>query len=405
MRRLAIALLGVAGAFASSPSLVGALTTPATTYTATGTAPVAAAISALESAIGGSDNGTTQGPLTGGLRTVNWDTDFIGPTNNDQLPQSVYADPRGVHIETPSGRVEVSRSGLADIDPTYPLDFPAYSPPAIFTPLGSTETDLTFEVPTAHAIPVTAGSGPGDPATIGGFGVVFLNVEQPGTSQVQLFASDGTSLGTYDAPTGSHGSPEFVGVLLQGSPIASVRIISGTAVLAPGTVDGPQSNVVALDNLIFTEPTSIYPAASGAPIPVVPPPPTPTPPPAATPAPTPPLPQCTLGGASPSVAFARGRRGTTAALDLTARCTAAATLTLTARVILSSEPRRTYTLRNRPFAITAGEPSAIIVSLPPRPSALLRRHRHLQASTTIMLSARNATGTSVTSVTFPDLRR
>jgi hypothetical protein len=244
-------------------------------YSGTGAQQVAGAIAGFEAAMGGADNGTAEGPRVGGFRTLNSDDTgadtysaqsslspdgWVDPSGLEWLNFSA-ANGRGLEMATAGTGVEVS-DGFRDLNPTYPALLAPPSGPNAFGPLGSTETDVTFMVPDTYSSPwdpgppgATRGDVPGSKATVSGFGAVFMNVEASGTSSIEYLAADGRSLGTYFAPTGPQGAPEFVGVLFDDAPVAGARIVSGTVPLSAGVSDdGGPDNVVALGDLVTSEP-------------------------------------------------------------------------------------------------------------------------------------------------------
>jgi hypothetical protein len=244
-------------------------------FSGAGAQQVAGAIAGFEAAIGGADNGTAPGPRVGGFRTLNWDdvapgtysarssvsAQGVEPSGLDGL-NFVAGSSRGLEMATAGTGVEVSRDGFRELNPTYPALLASPSGPNAFGSLGSTETDVTFEVPDNHTSPwntdppgTASGDLPGVRATVSGLGAVFMNVEAAGTSSIEYLAADGRSLGTYFVPTGPAGAPEFVGVRFDGAPVAAVHLVSGTVPLSAGvTDDGGPDNVVALGDLATSEP-------------------------------------------------------------------------------------------------------------------------------------------------------
>lgn len=209
-----------------------------------------AALSAFEAAIGGTNNQGNPGVHPGGFRTINWDgvpEEFAEPR---ALPGSFFGS-RGASLSTPGDSLRVSASGgssppvFSDINTTYLTDFTPFSGTRIFSPLGSVVTDVQFSP--------AGGSGP---ATVAGFGAIFLNVESPNTSSsIAYFDPSGAMLGRFLAPTGAKKEAEFLGVLFGTERVARVEITSGTSPLSGATNDSPPSvNVVALDDFAYAEP-------------------------------------------------------------------------------------------------------------------------------------------------------
>jgi len=79
---------------------------------------------------------------------------------------------------------------------------------------------------------------------------------------IQLFAQDGTLLGTYASPVRSDaGGATFVGVTFPDAIIARVRITLGTGAMGPSVNDisaGGTIDVVVLDNVIYGEPRKAF---------------------------------------------------------------------------------------------------------------------------------------------------
>jgi len=95
-----------------------------------------------------------------------------------------------------------------------------------------------------------------------GFGIVFTDVDVADQTRIELFAVDGTSLGTYSSPVRSDaGGLTFVGVTFADPIIARVRIKLGTGALGAGVNDisaGGTVDLVVLDNLIYGEPHKAF---------------------------------------------------------------------------------------------------------------------------------------------------
>src|ERR1700730_1442664 len=106
----------------------------------------------------GPDNGGAPGGQAQGRREINWDSvpdQFAEP---NALPGDFFNAPtappaRGALLTTPGNHVAVSAapnnpSGTAvrfgDINPTYPSRFQTFSPPRLFSPIGSNIVNLFF---------------------------------------------------------------------------------------------------------------------------------------------------------------------------------------------------------------------------------------------------------------------
>jgi hypothetical protein len=137
------------------------------------------------------------------------------------------------------------------INTTYADEFNFFSPTKTFAPIGSNLLDQLFQV-----------AGQPTPAVVRGFGIVFSDVDLDGRTSIQLFARDGSSLGTYAAPVRSDATGlSFVGVTFADAIIARVRITLGTGALGATVNDvtaGGTADVVVFDNVIYGEPKTAF---------------------------------------------------------------------------------------------------------------------------------------------------
>ena len=200
---------------------------------------------------GGVNNGNTVGSLPNGRREVNWDgggaaanaTIFPSPMNTF----NAGATTRGLVSTTAGTQFEISGQPspeFGDINPTYPAIFQTFSPPRLFSPLGSNLMDALFFVP-----------GTNTPASVFGFGAVFTDVDLANTSSLEFFNLDNVSLGTFSVLPFNNGL-SFLGVTFTDA-IGRVRITTGNTPLGPN--DGGAIDVVALDDLIYSEPQAAVP--------------------------------------------------------------------------------------------------------------------------------------------------
>jgi hypothetical protein len=239
----------------------------------------AAGLANFEAAIGGVNN--AGGPATSsGFRTINWDgvktdgTDFGGGANTTvivsghtvAIPLNRFQS-RGVFF---SAIYAVSNDGFADVNPSVGSLLPAFSKPSTFAMFNENDIDFKFVVPsgtTPNSTLVSAASR--------GFGVIFINVELPGTT-MELFNGT-TSLGVFNVPVGGKSQPVFLGELFNSPLITSATLTLGTDVLfsfdgttvtpGPNADDGVTHNLVTVDDWAFAEPQPIgngFPIVSGA---------------------------------------------------------------------------------------------------------------------------------------------
>jgi hypothetical protein len=223
-------------------------------------ASIQASVDGYRAALGDVNNGNAAGPLASGRREINWDGGGSTATSLATTPFAGFLNTRGALFVTPgSGFVQAPATGLADTfsNPDYAAIFAAFSPVRLFSPIGSTLTDVEFFVP---------GSGGGLAATTRGFGAIFSDVDLPdgsgpgdkrgnrkASTLVQYFGLDGQLLYSSFVPAspGDAGFA-FLGIVFEDARVARVRIRTGNAL--PGADDGRRRDVVVMDDFIFGEP-------------------------------------------------------------------------------------------------------------------------------------------------------
>ena len=230
---LAAAILGTAGtgctpAPATSPEQyalvfraaqaqddVGAVRSRAQVFE--GACDIRAALETYRTALG-TLNPNLPGSLGSGRREINWDGVPAQLTNIDAFPADFFNQPapgraRGVVFSTPGSGFRTSDNNLADLNPTYADEFDFFSPVKTFIAVGSNVTVVDLFVP-----------GSGVAATSTGFGVVFSDIDHPGSAKLRLFDAVGRNLGTYLAPA-CPGGLSFLGVKFP-APIVASRVPS-----------------------------------------------------------------------------------------------------------------------------------------------------------------------------------
>jgi len=222
----------------------------ATVYSATG--PIGATVNQFR-AILGPVNGGIAGEQPAGRREINWDGAAAIPFNNrNDFPADFFNTTvkAGAVFTTPGTGFRNDSTLFSEINPDYAAQFLFFTAFEMFAPVGSNQLDQEFRV-----------AGQPTPALVRGFGIVFSDVDLPGKTTIQLFAQDGSSLGTYSAPVRSdEGGFSFVGVTFANAIIARVRITLGTGALGAGVDDisaGGTVDLVVLDNVMFGEPRRI----------------------------------------------------------------------------------------------------------------------------------------------------
>lgn len=223
----------------------------ATVVTATGS--IATKVDEFRNLLGPS-NGATAGEQPSGRREITWDGAGANPFDNkNDFPAGFFnTNVKSGAVFTTSGTgFRNDSTFFVDINPTYAAQFKFFSANKIFAPIGSNQLDQLFQV-----------AGQPTPAVTRGFGVVFSDVDLADKTTIQLFAQDGSDLGTFAAPVRSDDAGlSFVGVTFDQAIIARARITLGTGALAANVNDitaGGTVDLVVLDNLIYGEPKKAF---------------------------------------------------------------------------------------------------------------------------------------------------
>jgi len=254
-------------------SLAAALLTPITAsaqtvFSAAGgnAASIQPTVDAFRSALGSlnPNDGTAR---ASGRREINWDAVPDNASDPVLFPGDFFAQTfnganagrtRGAAFTTSAGfmvsaNVPGPNQANALFDsfttPGSGVAFNAFSGDQIFAPFGSTLTSVTFSVPGNNSLP----------ASVTGFGAVFLDVNSAASSALSFFDTSGSFLGTFGVAASGHGGFSFLGVNFTGGEnIGRVVIQSGTEALAFGTSSGfgseSSGDVVALDDFFYSEP-------------------------------------------------------------------------------------------------------------------------------------------------------
>jgi hypothetical protein len=223
----------------------------ATVVSATGN--IATQVADFRTALG-TANGATPGEQPGGRREINWDGAGANPFDNkNDFPANFFNTnvKSGAVFTTDGTGFRNDSTNFVDINPAYAAEFASFSPTKIFAPVGSNVLDQLFEV-----------AGQPTPAVSRGIGIVFSDVDLADKTTIELFAQDGSSLGTFPAPVRSDAAGlSFLGVTYADAIIARVRITLGTGALAAGANDitaGGTADLVVIDNLIYGEPKKAF---------------------------------------------------------------------------------------------------------------------------------------------------
>jgi hypothetical protein len=168
---------------------------------------------------------------------INWDGVPASATFPNRFPGGFFNDQRGAEFDTPGIGTEISTGS------PWGGDFQRYSGDKLFAPVGSNYTDVRFNVPGTQRQAFTSA-----------FGVVLSDVDTSGGASVTFLDSRGATILDVAVPAGPNGL-SFVGVRFRdGERVAEVQIRAGTAAIAPGVTDTPQTDLAALDDVIFSEP-------------------------------------------------------------------------------------------------------------------------------------------------------
>jgi hypothetical protein len=210
-------------------------------------------------ALGGANNLNAPGPLLGGRREINWDGGGASSTALVATPFNGFLTNRGAQFSTDGeGFVQAPLGGLVTTfgNLSYDHIFQPFSQLRVFSPVGSTVTDVAFFIPGGGFIS----------ATTTGFGAIFSDVDQPdgsgaggkrgnrgSSTLIEYYGTAGELLFSSFVPASpGDASLSFFGVIFTDPRIARVRITTGDAL--PSLDDGPDRDVVMMDDFIFGEP-------------------------------------------------------------------------------------------------------------------------------------------------------
>jgi hypothetical protein len=228
------------------------ITTPqATVITASGN--IAAKVDEFRNLLGAS-NGAVAGEQTTGRREITWDGAGANPFDNrNDFPANFFnANVKSGAVFTTSGTgFRNDSTDFAEVNASYAQQFNFFSANKIFAPVGSNQLEQLFQV-----------AGQPTPAVTRGFGIVLSDVDLADKTTIELFAQDGSSLGSYSAPVRTDaGGLSFLAVSYTYPIIARVHITLGTGALAAGVNDisaGGTLDLVVMDNLIYGEPHKAF---------------------------------------------------------------------------------------------------------------------------------------------------
>jgi len=227
--------------------------------TGANTAALQPTIDAFRTELGDPNNGNAPG-APGGRREINWDGGGATTNTVSMGALTAFFNTRGALFQTTGSGFIQAPPGGTDPDglsnffdqPGYATDFGVFSPLRLFSPVGSNVTDVTFIIPGTNPTNTIPG---GVPAAVSAFGAIFTDVDQVNTTTVQFFGIGNVLLNTVNVPTvpGSGGLSFVGGQFTEPSELITlVRITTGNAAL--GAPDGSSTDVVAMDDFLYSEP-------------------------------------------------------------------------------------------------------------------------------------------------------
>jgi len=187
---------------------------------------------------------------TFGRREINWDgvpSEAISPLEfppsffNPTDPASPAGRKRGLVYVPANVPLLVSDKNFSEIDPSYASEFKAFSKNKLFIAKGSIITEIEFRLP-----------GTNTPAYVSSFGLIFSDVDNPKSTVVRIY--EGDKLLWESSALAADKAFSFVGLHSTKNKITRVKIISGNAALAKGTLDSPIKDLVVMDDFIYSEP-------------------------------------------------------------------------------------------------------------------------------------------------------
>lgn len=193
---------------------------------------------------------------TSGRREINWDGVPATLTNNSNFPLDFFnsTDPavgngrkRGL-VYLDKGPLRLDSSSFSEIDASYAGEFIPFSQKKALISVTSNVSEIAFKV-----------AGTNTDAFVKGFGIVFIDVDDPTSSYLEFFNGN-KSLGQATAPVRNQaGGFSFLGVYFPNEKITRVKIVSGNAALAPGVKDlsdGGNKDLVVFDDFFYSEPVT-----------------------------------------------------------------------------------------------------------------------------------------------------
>ena len=236
----------------------------------TGTTPatMSAAVDLFRQDLGGANNGNG-GSYTTGRREINWDDvpdNMAGEDSNGSprfLPRDFYNKnvKRGAVLSAPcyaGDSIQVSADAsnpenspvrFGHVDPSYTNTFKTFSGERLahagYYMDKCNVLEIQFYVP-----------GTSIPATVSGFGAILSDLDQ-GAGYIVLYDEYGKRISLESVPLIQNGL-SFYGISFNnGTRISRVRIYAGYERLKLGNLDALNNDLVAIDDIIYSEPRAI----------------------------------------------------------------------------------------------------------------------------------------------------
>jgi hypothetical protein len=211
-------------------------------------ASIQSTVDAFRAALGDPNNGNAPGPLATGRREINWDgggqMTTISPT-----PFNGFLNSRGAQFTTllpGTGFIQAPPSGLAtEFNNPSNANFLTFSDPRLFSPLGSTLTEVGFFVP---------GTDGAVPAATAAFGAVFSDVDSSANASLTFFSTSGVPLGSFPVLAANNGL-SFLGVMFP-ELVGKVQILSGNVPLGAASESG-SIDIIVMDDFLYKEPAVV----------------------------------------------------------------------------------------------------------------------------------------------------
>lgn len=208
-------------------------------------------------AVGGGSVAGVHGDFGGLRREINWDGVGDGFADPSALPANFFNanSPRGVVFSTPTlgASFAVSANSGQAVAPLFgfPGDLQTFSAQRLFAAVGGRVTDINFFVP-----------GTATPATTSAFGVVFVDVEDAGTSNftlLEFFDPAGALIFSRVALAAGNQGLSFVGgVANAGEQIGRVRITTpDNFLIGNGLRANELIDFVVMDDFLYAAPVAV----------------------------------------------------------------------------------------------------------------------------------------------------